>query len=212
MRTCESYMFAWTYNVCSRERIKVNMPIQIRILAKFLNFLRSTKVEPISVGSPRDKTISKHKLPPTDRQTKKDCEQMARRLPSELRFSTTTNVGKMDPSGGILLQYHVPHVHQNGIIKSSVWVWTPLLHWHSFGWQSHTKGEGLASGGTRHAELLERKPTVDTKSREDVHRETQNREEFRSGRSSLSLASAILIILIKGNRKEKIEAMILWPL
>ena len=48
-----AYMFTQTLNICSCEHGKVNSPIQICDLANFFNFLRSTKVEPIIVGSPR---------------------------------------------------------------------------------------------------------------------------------------------------------------
>ena len=44
--------------ICSRECIKLNASIQTNVFAKKLNFLRSTKVEPISMGSPIRHIIS----------------------------------------------------------------------------------------------------------------------------------------------------------
>ena len=70
-------------------------------------------------------------------------------------------------------------------------------------------GEGLASGGTKHIEVLEGKLTVGTKSTKVVRRQTQNGEEFRSRGFGLSLALAIPTIFIEGKRKGKIEATIL---
>ena len=47
-----THTFARTYNRCSCERLKVDSSAEFCDLANFFNFLRSTKVEPINVGSP----------------------------------------------------------------------------------------------------------------------------------------------------------------
>ena len=103
---------------------------------------------------------------------------MARRLPAELRLGTTMRVGQMDPSRGVLLQYHVSHVDPDGAIQSSVRARTTLLHRYSPERQSRSKGKGMASGGTGHSEELERKPAVGSKRTEGVRRQTLDREEF----------------------------------
>lgn len=103
---------------------------------------------------------------------------MAQRLPTELRISTTTRVGKVDPSRGVLLQYHISHVDRDDTVQSSVRARTTLLHRYNFGRQSRPKGEGLASGGIGYSEELERKPTAGTKLTEGVRRRTSDREDF----------------------------------
>ena len=103
---------------------------------------------------------------------------MAQRLPLELRLGTTTHVSQMDPSWGVLLQYHVSHVYRDGTIQSSVRVQTPLLHRHSAGRQLRTKGERLGLGGTGHPTIPEGKLTMGTESTKDVQQQTPNGEDF----------------------------------